>query len=136
MEHSPKPMELKRAAPRLRADDTHVSTGRPNLPAAVSGHGYWIVVPPGCPSGTTARVEVILQYLDANGDWVDREGPDTHKINPNQLAGGGKGKWTAVHSYCVNNGPRTWRILVDIDLNGFADPPDIGVSKEQEWPCS
>lgn len=116
----------------MTSDRVHISTSKPDAPRAASAHGWWVPIS-GCPADARATITVQLQTTDPQGVWHDRGAP---VVNPGAKPGSGKGRWTAVHSYCEHNGPKTWRLVVDADMVGASDTPNKHYSTPNEILCS
>lgn len=122
----------------VKADWVHISTSKVDgvvVPPTASSHAWWYVIS-GCPAGTTARIEAQLQTRNPDGVWADRGdlgvnanakpgkeryAPSTHRANGRFL--------------CRGNAKNTWRLEVDVDINGIADPPGKNHSPERELNC-
>lgn len=111
-----------------KTDDIHISKTKVD----VSGHAWWVAVS-NCPPDLTATVEAQLQTRNPDGVWADRGDPG---VNDNARSGSGTGKWAAAHFTCTNlTANNTWRLEVDVDLNGVADLPNKDHSGNYDIKC-
>lgn len=87
----------------------------------VSAHGWWVDL--GCPSGTRASVEIVLQALTENGWYTVATG--------SRVIGPGTSKRANVRERCVDDRPYTYRSIIDVDLIGIIDTPERAVRHSQ-----
>lgn len=120
------------------ADDSHTSTRVTNFQTKgdlvhrsgvyASGHGYWMNINT---SATKATVKIKLQvYL--NGAWRDK----TSWQSGTWRSGGGKGNRTTAKYVCKGTGSYKWHSVVDVDLIGVIDGPDVLVTPTNTISCT
>jgi hypothetical protein len=104
---------------RQAIDNPHISS---TAPAAASVHGWWVFAGGTCPA--TATVSVALQ-----GFWCDSFGCTWITVATGAgswVAGGGGGNRTTARRTCSSTARLVgWRGLVDVDLDGVADPAGL-----------
>ncbi len=119
------------------SDDVHWSTTNPG---AISVHGYWDGLSPGC-NGVKATVTVELQryvcyYHNGVKQWCGFSTINTARRSGRSRGSGSANRVTAQYHCQTQARQVTWRALVDVDLEGRWDPAtkwDVGY--EDLW-CS
>ncbi|MFD3431311.1 LGFP repeat-containing protein [Nocardia fluminea] len=115
-----------------RADRVHISTwGQNPTGKTASGHAWWVAIK-NCKPMTTATVTAQLQYKNSSGDWVDRGAEATaSKIYP----GGGSGQRAAANDPCNGTASTTWRVKIDVDVDGSPDASNKEYGDENTFGC-
>ncbi|MBF6270984.1 hypothetical protein IU460_25145 [Nocardia farcinica] len=115
-----------------RADRVHISTwGQNPTGKTASGHAWWVAIKD-CKPMTTATVTAQLQYKNSSGDWVDRgDLAVATKVYP----GGGSGQRAAANDPCNGTSSTTWRVEIDVDVNGSPDAPNKEHGQENTFAC-
>ena len=106
------------------ADNPHVSYNEASV------HGWWIKKNNRCPS--KADVTVWLQAAWRSGwtcMWITLDS-DKERIR----AGGGRGKRVNARDACHSNELTLYRNVVDVDIPGTIDPPNVKTMVKQ-IPC-
>lgn len=94
-----------------------------------SGHGWWVNL--SCRSASQARVTVQLQEYFTDGSWRNRgiKGDDT------VYSGGGSSNRATGRAGCSTSTVTAWRSVIDVDLVGVNDPPDVAITGYQNIYC-
>jgi hypothetical protein len=113
---------------QTRYDNVHLSSTSP-YPA--SGHGWWQII-----EGPATRAKVTIQLqarrYPYTGSWTNVGVPGSKTV----YSGGGSANRAAANAACKNRIESVqWRSVVDVDLIGYADPPDKSVSTPQLLWC-
>lgn len=109
-----------------RGDYVHVTSGE------ASGHGWWVKL-----SGpaTMAKVKIKLQTKKIRRFWFDTW-PDATDWNDNTVrSGGGSRKRANARRTCNGTTVTPWRSVVDVDIIGYPDPPDVHVTPARFLEC-
>lgn len=118
-----------------RSDYVHRSTWKfPDGTIAgnkASGHGWWKAIS-NCKPMTTADVTAQLQFKNASGEWVYRGDVG---LKENLYPGGGGSNRTPANAPCNGSASTNWRVVVDVDVNGSPDAPDLYYGVPQPVPC-
>ncbi|HEX3733496.1 MAG TPA: hypothetical protein VHU91_11330 [Mycobacteriales bacterium] len=102
-------------------DDPHLSGGD------VSAHGWW---KENHGPATHADVTVRLQIKRGNSwAYVGKTGKARVTV------GGGRGKRATGRAKCKNTNNHQWRSIVDVDIVGYADPPDKKIVGPKTLEC-
>lgn len=111
-----------------KVDNLHFS-GTPGINGALSAHGVWINED--C-KATTATLTMSMQKK-VGGRWVD---VGTNKENKKAYSGGGSSNRASARYDCTGKTKNTFRVWLDVDLNGQVDAPNRIYSVEGSYNCS
>lgn len=107
-------------------DNVHLSSSQP---WATSAHGWWRMI--SGPRGVKAKVTVYLQAQDVHGSWITVS--TRSKV---VYSDGGSANRAVAQKQCTNLIQRVlWRSLIDVDLIGINDPPDITTTSSLPYYC-
>lgn len=118
----PKPFRFS-----AQTDRPHFSTS--GGPKAVSVHGWWNQIS-GPAKTATVRIELWAKGPHDQGFRKVGTGIQ-HSIPP----GGGRGNRATARSICKNSDLTVFRGDVDVDINGYLDPPGTIRGTEVTLPC-
>lgn len=105
-------------------DPVHVSA----TAFEASGHGWW--VNNGCDT-LLADVTVNLQQYYSDGSWRNRGTTGSARV----YSGGGAGERATGRAACDNGFVTGWRSVIDVDLVGIVDSPEVSITAVQNIQC-
>jgi len=108
----------------MKGDYAHVSENG----IEASGHGWWENV--NC-DATLADVAITLQQYYADGTWRDRGSMGFDRV----VSGGGSGRRATARAICDSTALTSWRTVIDVDVVGVIDLPDVLTTSQRNIPC-